>query len=72
MTVHQHRKLLGEKIRFYRKRAKLSQEKLAELADLHSKYVSEVERGGKTISVDALFRIAKALNVSIRDLFPES
>jgi hypothetical protein len=38
------------------------------MADLHPKYFSEVERGNKTISMDAVGRIAKALKVSVRDL----
>jgi transcriptional regulator with XRE-family HTH domain len=46
----------------------LSQEKLAEKAELHPVYISAVERGAKTISMDALMRIAKALNVKVRDL----
>lgn len=64
-----HRKVLGEAIRACRKARGLSQEKLAELADLHPNYVGEVERGDKTISVDALFRIATALKVKLRSLF---
>lgn len=60
--------MLGEAIRTYRKQAGFSQEKLAEKADLHPVYISTVERGAKTISVDALMRIAKALNVRIREL----
>jgi transcriptional regulator with XRE-family HTH domain len=64
-----HRKVLGESIRACRKARGLSQEKLAELADLHPNYVGEVERGDKTISVDALFRIATALKVKLRSLF---
>jgi transcriptional regulator with XRE-family HTH domain len=66
--VPKHRRLLGDAIRQYRKRANLSQEKLAEKVDLHPGYVSQVERGVKTISVDALLRIAKVLGVSLRDL----
>ena len=46
----------------------MSQEKLAEKADLNPKYVSEVERGRVNISLDALLRIAKALNVSLTEL----
>ena len=46
----------------------MSQEKLAEKADLHPVYISAVERGVKTISVDALMRIAKSLNVRVRNL----
>jgi transcriptional regulator with XRE-family HTH domain len=46
----------------------LSQEKLAEKTDLSPPYVSDVERGEENISVDALARIANALNVRLRDL----
>jgi transcriptional regulator with XRE-family HTH domain len=59
---------LGEHIRACRKKAGLSQEKLAEYANLHPTYISDVERGGENISVDALLRIAKALGVKVRDL----
>ena len=55
-------------MREYRKRAALTQEKLAERADLHPNYVGEVERGEKTISVDALLRIADAMKVGLGDL----
>jgi len=63
-----YRRVLGEAIRIRRKQAKLSQEKLAEKAELHPVYISAVERGAKTISMDALMRITKALGVRMRDL----
>jgi DNA-binding XRE family transcriptional regulator len=63
-----NRKLLGQAIRNYRKKAKMTQERLGELADLNPKYIGEVERMEKTISVDALARIAAALKVRLRDL----
>ena len=43
---------------------------MAEKADLHRNYIGEVERGEKTISVDALMRIALALKVSVQEFFP--
>jgi transcriptional regulator with XRE-family HTH domain len=46
----------------------MSQEKLAEKADLHPVYLGQVERGEQTVSVHALMRIAKALGVRMRDL----
>jgi len=64
----QHRKIIGETIRKYRKRAKITQEKLAEKSDLHPVYIGEVERGEETASVEALLRIAKALRVRLRDI----
>jgi transcriptional regulator with XRE-family HTH domain len=60
--------VLGENIRTHRKQKGLTQEKLAERADLHPVYVGNVERGEENISIDSLVRIAKALKVSIRDL----
>ncbi len=63
-----HRKSLGRAIRQYRKKEKMTQERLGELADLNPKYIGEVERTEKTISVDALARVAKALKVRLRDL----
>jgi transcriptional regulator with XRE-family HTH domain len=67
-----HRMTLAEAVRFYRKKAKYTQEKLGELADLNPKYIGEVERCEKTISVDALARIAAALEVHLSDLFKET
>ena len=58
-----HRKVLGDNLRRIRKDARLSQEALAEKADLHPVYVGEVERGVKNISLDALVQIAAALKI---------
>lgn len=63
-----HRKILGDTIRIYRLRAGFTQEKLAEAAELHVNFVGEVERGKMECSVTSLVRIAKALNVRVRDL----
>ena len=60
--------MLGETIRAHRKQAGLSQEKLAEKAELHPVYISAVERGAKNISVDTLIRITKVLGIRVRDL----
>jgi len=68
VTQLAHRKALGQAIRLSRKKAKLTQEQLGELADLNPKYIGEVERTEKTISVDALVRVAAALKVRLRDL----
>jgi DNA-binding XRE family transcriptional regulator len=67
-----HRKSMAQAIRRYRKKAKMTQERLGELADLNPKYIGEVERMEKTISVDALARIAGALKVRLRDLVPDN
>jgi transcriptional regulator with XRE-family HTH domain len=59
----------GSRIRELRKDAGLSQERLAELADLHRTYMSGVERGERNASLTSIARIAKALNVSLSTLF---
>jgi transcriptional regulator with XRE-family HTH domain len=63
-----YRRIVGETIRTYRKRAGLTQEKLAERADLHHNFIGEVERGNMEISLGSLLKIAKALGVRGRDL----
>lgn len=63
-----YRRVLGDKIRSYRKRAGLTQEKLAEMADLHHNFIGEVERGNMETSLTSLLKIAKALGVCVRDL----
>ena len=66
-----HQRIIGESIRKYRKAAGISQEKLAEKADLHPVYLGQVERGEQVASVHALVRIAKALGVRLRHLVAE-
>jgi transcriptional regulator with XRE-family HTH domain len=68
-SVPQHRRILGETIRAHRKKAKLSQEALAEKADLSPVYISRVECGKENISVDAAMRVAKAVGVRLHELF---
>lgn len=59
----------GLAIKQYRLCRKLSQEKLAELTGLHQTYISEVERGTRNISLVNIYKISKALNVSLTELF---
>lgn len=67
-TAPKHRRLVGEKIRLLRKRAALTQEKLAERADLHHNFIGEVERGNLDISLGSMVKIAGALRVKVAEL----
>jgi len=61
-------KILGETIRAERIKVGLSQEKLAEKANLARNYIGNIERAEYKVTVETLARIAKALGVRVRDL----
>jgi len=56
-----YRKILGRNVRRFRKKLGMSQEALAEKADMHWTYISGVERAKYNLSLNSLVRIAKAL-----------
>lgn len=58
------KKDLGQRIRFLRIKANLTQEELAEKADISPVYLGEVERGQKVMGIDKFINIVKALGVS--------
>lgn len=62
-------KLVGQRIRNYRTRQGLSQEKLAELSGCHPTYIGQIERGEKNATLESIEKIADALNVSLSQLF---
>ncbi len=62
----------GRKVRQKRHDLGLSQEKLAELADLHHNYVGSVERGERNIALENILALAKALKCSPKDLMPDN
>jgi transcriptional regulator with XRE-family HTH domain len=60
----------GRRIRELRQARGLSQEELAFRAGLHRTYVSSAERGERNVALVNLERLARALGVPLRDLFP--
>ncbi len=62
-------KLLGKRIAGLRRAKGISQESLAAKSGYSTEFISLVERGRNAPSVAGLARIAKALNVEIKDLF---
>lgn len=59
---------VGRKIRSVRKRQKMSQEKLAELANLHVSSLGRIERGEANPPLYTIFRLSKGLKVKLKDL----
>lgn len=56
-------------IRWWRKKHGITQEELAERADLHRTYISDVERGARNLSLESIAKLAAALQVSVATLF---
>jgi len=62
------RQRLSSNLKRLRKQRGLSQERLAEMADFHRTYVSQLERCVTNISIDGLERLASALGIDVMDL----
>lgn len=59
-------KMIGLKVAYYRKLRGLTQEKLAEKMGVDTSFIGQIEASNiyKSISLDTLFRISKALDTS--------
>ena len=61
----------GEKVRSERMKLGLSQEGLASRAGVHRTYIGMIERAEKNITLENIEKIAKALNISLPDIFKD-
>jgi len=61
--------LYGERLKDFRKKKGLSQEELGFKSSLHRTYISEVEHGRRNISILNIARIAKALEIKVKEFF---
>ena len=61
----------GAALRAHREALHLTQEKVAELADLHTNYVSSVERGERNLGLHNIVRLAFALGMPVSSLMSE-
>ena len=59
----------GKKIREVRAERGLSQEALADIANVHRTYIGMVERAEKNITLLNIQKLAKALKIDIKELF---
>lgn len=63
------KKLIGLRIKELRKSRHLSQEHLAEKADINSKYLSRIECAKENPTLDMLIKLANALEVEMWEMF---
>ena len=63
------KKAFGKQLQLYRERAGYSQEALAEQIECSTIFISYIERGEKSPSLDTLVKLANALDISVDILF---
>lgn len=63
---------LGKRIRKKRKKMGITQKKLAELADVSSQHVSNVERAVNKVGLETLVAVAGSLQISLDELLCSS
>ena len=71
----EHSRLLTElakKIKSRRCEIGITQKELAERANFHSNYIGGIERGERNLSIGCLANLAKALEISPKELIPEN
>ncbi|MBI3250593.1 MAG: helix-turn-helix transcriptional regulator [Candidatus Andersenbacteria bacterium] len=59
----------GQRIRDLREQQGLSQEGLGMKSKLHRTYIGSIERGEQNVSIVNIQKIARALNVSLAEIF---
>ena len=64
-TFQEITRRIGQKIRAERKKAGLTQEELAERADVHYTFIGAAERGETNLTIKTLIRVAEALETPI-------
>ena len=60
--------VFGKKVLERRLSLKISHETLANMADIDRTYLPDIEKGKRNVSLKVADKIAKALNVSLKDL----
>ena len=61
----------GQTVRKIRLSKDISQEKFADMCDLHRTYISDIELGKRNVSLENIGNMANALDMSISKLFQE-
>jgi transcriptional regulator with XRE-family HTH domain len=64
-------RILADNLKRVRAERGYSQEKLAEIVDLHRTYISGIERGTRNVSLRNIEKIARALDLPVMDLLTE-
>ena len=63
------KKLLGQRIKEFRDRKKLTQDKLAEMVGIDPKHLSRIENGRNYPSMETLEKLVTNLSITFEDIF---
>jgi len=63
------KKQFGKKLKTLRLSKEFSQEKLALEAGLDRTYIPSIEKGERNVSLEVIYKLAKALDISVLDFF---
>lgn len=72
MKASPSRKQFGKRLRELRLKTGLSQEELGFRSGLHRTYIGAIERAEQNVSIDNIHKLAKALKLSLAELFGKS
>lgn len=63
--------LIGKAIRARREATGMSQDRFADVIDMHRAYYAAIERGEKNVTLPTLERVAKGLRIRMADLLTD-
>ena len=69
MQTKENLKIFGKRIKELRNQRNLTQSELAEMIGLSTNFIGMVERGERNTSVDKIFKLADAFEISLAKLF---
>ncbi|GMS53140.1 helix-turn-helix transcriptional regulator [Enterococcus raffinosus] len=69
MENYELRKLIAERVRYFRLKKGMSQEKLSEKAELEIKYINKLENQKYNLKIDTLEQVINALDISFDEFF---
>lgn len=62
---------VGDRLRFFREQKQISTNKLANLAGISQSYVRDIEMGNKNPTVEIIYQLCRALDISLKDFFDD-
>ena len=63
-------KQIGKSVIFHRKKSKLTQKQLADLAGVGKTVVFDIEKGKETVQLNSLLKVLSVLNIKLQMLSP--